>query len=284
MDRQRRIEIYRQTLEIVRKNGYEINGRRIMLPQEDSERMQQGTVFYNKEFHVNVPTIVGHTEVRVVNEDCLVAAKKLNDEGYLVAVLNMASRRNPGGGVTGGSGAQEENLFRRSNYFLSLYQFAPYAEEYGIRRSAHQYPLDRNFGGIYTPNATVFRDTEAAAYHLLEQPYQVSFIAVPALNRPALDRDGLIVRELIEPFKNKMRTLFRIGLQHGHDALVLGAWGCGAFHCPPRHVARLFHEVMMESEFKDKYKAITFAIIEDHNSKGVGNYKPFAEEFNGSSR
>jgi len=25
----------------------------------------------------------------------------------------MASRRHPGGGVTGGSGAQEENLFRR---------------------------------------------------------------------------------------------------------------------------------------------------------------------------
>lgn len=60
----------------------------------------------------------------------------------------------------------------------------------------------------------------------------------------------MIVRELIEPFKNKMRKLFRVGLQHGHDALVLGAWGCGAFHCPPQHVARLFHEVMMESEFE----------------------------------
>lgn len=283
MERQRRIEIYRQTLDIVRKNGYVVNGKKITLPKEDSERMQHGTVFYNKEFHVDAPAIDGHTKVRVVNEDCLVAAKELIDEGYHVAVLNMASRRNPGGGVTGGSGAQEENLFRRSNYFLSLYQFAPYAEEYGINRSAHQYPLDRTFGGIYTPDATIFRDTEAANYHLLEQPYQVSFIAVPALNRPALDRNGLIARELIEPFKNKMRTLFRIGLQHGHDALVLGAWGCGAFHCPPRHVARLFHEVMMESEFKDKYKAITFAIIEDHNSKGEGNYKPFADEFNGTT-
>lgn len=110
MDRQRRIEVYRQTFDIVRKNGYEVNGKKITLPREDDERMQQGTVFYDKEFHVEAPTINGHTDVRVVNEDCLVAAKELIDEGYHVAVLNMASRRNPGGGVTGGSGAQEENL------------------------------------------------------------------------------------------------------------------------------------------------------------------------------
>lgn len=219
MDRQRRIEVYRQTFDIVRKNGYEVNGKKITLPREDDERMQQGTVFYDKEFHVEAPTINGHTDVRVVNEDCLVAAKELIDEGYHVAVLNMASRRNPGGGVTGGSGAQEENLFRRSNYFLSLYQFAPYAEEYGIRKSTHQYPLDRTFGGIYTPDATVFRDTEAANYRLLEQPYHVSFIAVPALNRPELDRNGLIVRKLIEPFKTRCGRCFALA-----SSMVMTLW------------------------------------------------------------
>lgn len=279
MERQERIEIFKQTIDIVQKNGYFINGKRIILPEKNNELMQEGTVFYDKEFHVDAPMINNNTEIRVVNEDSLVAAKKLINLGYNVAVLNMASRKYPGGGVREGFGAQEENLFRRSNYYLSLYQFAPYATQYGINKSIHQYPLDRSFGGIYTPNATVFRDTEAADYQLLEQPYQVSFIAVPALSRPTIDNDGLIVPELIEPFKNKMRTLFRIGLQHGHDALILGAWGCGVFRCPPRHVARLFHEVMMENEFKNRYHTIVFAIIEDNNSKGEGNYKPFAEEF-----
>lgn len=56
----------------------------------------------------------------------------------------------------------------------------------------------------------------------------------------------MIANHHVEPIKNKIRTIFRIGLIHGHDSLVLGALGCGAFRNPPRHVARLFHEVMDE--------------------------------------
>ena len=63
------------------------------------------------------------------------------------------------------------------------------------------------------------------------------------------------------------------------DSIVLGAFGCGAFHNPPKHIARLFHEVIDEEEFKDKYKLIAFAILEDHNSPRGGNLQPFIEEF-----
>ena len=63
------------------------------------------------------------------------------------------------------------------------------------------------------------------------------------------------------------------------DSIVLGAFGCGAFHNPPKHIARLFHEVINEKEFKDKYKLIAFAILEDHNSPRGGNLQPFIEEF-----
>jgi hypothetical protein len=46
--------------------------------------------------------------------------------------------------------------------------------------------------------------------------------------------------------------------------------------------------VVMYKNNQDKYVNFTdsslIAIIEEHNSKGVGNYKPFAEEFNGSSK
>ena len=74
--------------------------------------------------------------------------------------------------------------------------------------------------------------------------------------------------------KNKNRTIYRIGILHGHDSLVLGAWGCGAFGNPPEQMAQLFIDVLNEDEFHGRYKDIRFAIIEDHNSRGR-NYQTF---------
>ena len=43
----------------------------------------------------------------------------------------------------------------------------------------------------------------------------------------------------------------------------------------------MFREVMEEPEFSGVFKHICFAIKEDHNSRGAGNYAPFAEVFSG---
>lgn len=277
-----RAEVFMHTVNVVKQGYYDTgSGERIEIP-DDSELIRN-TRFYKEEIPLVDSNRRFATEISVENIDCLLAAKRLQDEGFNVVVLNMASRQNPGGGVYGGAGAQEENLFRRSNLFRSMFQFAPYASQYGVHKSSCQYPLDRNFGGVYTPNALVFRDTEDNGYKLLGTPYCVSFIAVPAINRPELDADGMIAESLVEPVKNKMRTIFRIGFLHGHDALVLGALGCGAFRNPPRHVARLFHEILEEPEFKNIYRKIVFAILDDHNAykehNPEGNFKPFTEEF-----
>ena len=278
-----RAKEFRNTVEIVNQGHYvSESGKEYVFP--DEANMMRNTVFYEHEIHMgNFQQCDEQTIVEVQNIDCLYAGVQLREQGYNPAVLNMASRRNPGGGVTTGAGAQEETLFRRTNLFRSLYQFAPYAEQYGIKCSHHQYPLDRNFGGVYTPDAIYFRDSEQKGYAFLEKPVSLSFITVAGMNRPDLTTGGMIANHHVEPIKNKIRTIFRIGLVHGHDSLVLGALGCGAFRNPPRHVARLFHEVMDEPEFKDKYRRIIFAILDDHNANHkhnpVGNYRPFAEEF-----
>ena len=280
-----RAKEFRNTVEIVNQGHYVTeSGSEYVFPN-DADMMRR-TVFYDHEIPMIEKAKCGEqTIVEVQNIDCLYAGVQLKEQGYNPAVLNMASRRNPGGGVTTGAGAQEETLFRRTNLFRSLYQFAPYAEQYGIKPSHHQYPLDRNFGGVYTPEAIYFRESEQNGYALLEKPVSLSFITVAGMNWPDLTDDGMIANHHVEPIKNKIRTIFRMGLVHGHDSLVLGALGCGAFRNPPRHVARLFHEVMDEPEFKDKYRLIVFAILDDHNAhqkhNPEGNFKPFAEEFAG---
>ena len=140
--------------------------------------MEHDTKFYKKEFRVdNIAAREEETKVIVRNVDCLEEGVHLSREGYNPAILNMASRRMPGGGVMLGAGAQEESLFRRTNLFRSLYQFTEYFinhvwyKKYITPvRTGERYPLDRNFGGIYTPGALLFREDEQHGYKLMESP------------------------------------------------------------------------------------------------------------------
>jgi uncharacterized protein (TIGR02452 family) len=64
---------------------------------------------------------------------------------------------------------------------------------------------------------------------------------------------------------------------------VLGAFGCGAFRNPPRHMAELFKEVFQEREFQNRFPFVIFAILSDHNSwkehNPEGNVLPFTSVF-----
>lgn len=244
---------------------------------------------YKEEVKLDPLQVAGFdTKLSVVNNDCLVVGKQMQDEGLNPAVLNMASAYRPGGGVLNGARAQEECIFRRSNLFMSLYLFdrqmydmviEPNKDDmYDLNFIQQGYPMDENFGGIYSADVTVFKDGE---YKWLYDPYQTAFISVAAMNINRALRQGeqiLVGGRLSERAvaitKNKIRTIYRIGILHGHDSLVLGAWGCGAFGNPPEQMAQLFVDVLNEDEFRGRYKDIRFAIIEDHNSKGR-NYQTF---------
>jgi uncharacterized protein (TIGR02452 family) len=278
-----RAEIVRQTVEIVRSGGYMLNEKEIAI---DNTEIAVNTEFFDTPFSLTETEYVHDTRFSVIEADCLEAAELLLKAGYHPCVLNMASRQNPGGGVVNGSGAQEENLFRRSNLFASLYQFAGYAAQYGIAKNRKQYPLDQNCGGIYSQNVTVFRSSENSGYALLDAPFQVSVVSVAAINRPELTESGgqlRIAQHLIEPAKEKMRTILRIAGKYNHNALVLSAFGCGAFCNPPEHIAELFREVFTETEFKNRFSLVVFAVISDQNSHRYhnpnGNFEPFRKVF-----
>lgn len=278
-----RIEVYRNTLDIVRNGQYETSqGERVSLDNTDA--LISGSRFYDQELLMSINDSERYlTHVEVVNNDCLAVAQALSIGADAVCVLNLANRRNPGGGVISGCGAQEEYLFRCSDYYRSLYQFAHYAEQYGLPLSEkYRYPMDRNFGGVFSPGVTIFRGCEEKGYPLLAQPWKVNMIAVAGMNRPELEYtndESRVASYLVPGVKNKMRTIFRIARENNQKTLVLGALGCGAFRNPPRHTAEMFREVMEEPEFSGAFKHICFAIKEDHNSRGAGNYAPFAEVF-----
>lgn len=280
--RELRKAIFWETYNIV-ENAYITEDRKVAI---SNNHVTESAVFYDSPSKLSATEISYNTQFEVVNDDCLVVIKSLNEAGYNPCVLNMASRQNPGGGVLKGSGAQEENLFRRSNLYVSMYQFAKYAQKYGFEKNKYQYPLNRNTGGIYSPGITVFRSTEAEGYELLKQPYIVSVVSVAAINAPdtVIENGELrIANHHEEPTKEKIRTILRIAGLNGHDSLVLSAFGCGAYRNPPKHVAELFKVVFDEAEFKNRFRQVTFAIIDDYNAgkehNQDGNYLPFKRVF-----
>jgi uncharacterized protein (TIGR02452 family) len=85
-----------------------------------------------------------------------------------------------------------------------------------------------------------------------------------------------------ETMRQRIHTTLEMAYRNDHDAVVLGALGCGAFCNPPEHIAEIFHEVI-HSEYPGCFKEIVFAVFDDHNSghkhNPEGNYLPFKNRF-----
>ena len=95
------------------------------------------------------------------------------------------------------------------------------------------------------------------------------------------NENGGFTSEGEEIMRNKIRTIYRMGVEHGNDVLVLGGWGCGAYKLPVADVAHLFRVVLEEPEFKNKFRLVAFAIMEStKKTTGIdGKYAPFYREF-----
>lgn len=280
-----RRQVYASTLMLVKRGRYHTaSGGLVELGRIVNPQAQADNVFVDHEITLR-PSLErnsGEVRIAVVNDDCLALARRLHatDPTDDICVLNMASSRNPGGGVWGGAGAQEEYLFRCTDYYRFLYQYANNFDPqvYHVQRNAHhRYPLDPLYGGIYSHGVTVFRDTEANGYALLDSPVRLNFVAVAAFHFN--ERCDAIPQPYVEPTKDKIRLMLRLAANNGQRRLVLGAFGCGAFHNEPHHMAQLFRQVIHESEFQGLFTSISFAVIEDHNS--TNNYTAFRDVLEG---
>ena len=282
MTRDERVAIYENTVRIVKK-GFYVSPKGKEIEITDTDKMVDGTKFYGKKVVIDYDSLPKYeTKIEVIDNDCLYAAKDLIDKGLNPCVLNMASFHTPGGGVTRGSSAQEESIFRRTNIFKSLYQFNEIGSAYGIKQREERYPLDYNFGGIYTPNVTVFKASEGDDCILLEEPYKIGVVSVAAVKNPRVE-NGKLVPWVVDTLKCKIRQILDIALENGHDSIVLSAFGCGAYKTPPTEMARLFKEILSRDDYKNAFKAISFAIINVKSTNGEhnpqGNFEPFREAF-----
>lgn len=262
-----RVELYRETQQFCR-NGYFIGDKLCKLDKGLTESMKAGTVTESYDLPIDLDEYPTYDDAVVTVEDRDVCdlAKEFLDEGLNPVALNLANAHEPGGGVKSGCGAQEESIFRRSNYYQA-------AEG----RKSDFYPIKKG-NVIYSPSVQIFRTKETdfkqvkrkAGYQLTEA-YPMSFIAAAGYD---LRCEKVSDKTFEKGTKRNIRCILQTALRHGHDSIVLGALGAGAFKNDPVKVATWFNEAL-KGEFKGKFKKVSFAIIygEDTTNKD-GTVRP----------
>jgi len=172
-------------------------------------------------------------------------------------VLNLADNFNPGGIVQMGSGAQEESLFRRTNYCRSL--------------KTEFYPLI-NDELIYSPGISVIKTSERTGWKSLytnnnnNNLPKIAFVACPGIHNPRIIWVGgekRLIESDVVMLKQKIRTIIQTAVKCKHETIILGALGCGAWKNPPKHVAEIFKDVLYE--YNGAIVNFYFAILTTRN-------------------
>ena len=295
---QLQVTVMLNTFASIRQKRYFIRDREVKLNLNSDMK----TIVYDhqsileKSEKMPTRTPFPRTSISVVGDDCVVVYENLVRRGKNPLLLNMASATSPGGGYRKGDGAQEENLFRRSDYFRSLDVdldgFLPQrSQRFLCTRDGRVEPLSQphkmypmeEYGAIYTSGITFFRHSQDAGYEYLDKPLEnVCAVAMAAYRDPKLDRKYLACQPAVGTRK-KIENIFTIAYHHGHDSIVLSAFGCGAFRNPPIHIAKIFQSVI--EQYAGFFETIVFAIIDDHNAgqrlNPEGNFKPFVDVLDG---
>jgi len=209
--------------------------------------------------------------VEVTSERSGAACARLAAEGLRVAVLNFANPVVPGGGYLRGARAQEEALCRCSSLYECL--CAPQVEAYYEESVAFDGALALDHV-IVSPRVPFHRDESLS---LLEQPFfaDVLTCAAPCLGWMIARETGgsAMVSELAPVFARRCLAIVAAAHDTGADAVVLGAFGCGAFGNDPVLVAGAFAAALERIALP----RVVFAVWT--SSSETANYDAFAGRF-----
>lgn len=261
-----------EAVDIIEAGRYVSPSGRLVRIGTEIERSKSGTVSYPPDRDCPRPASgVRSTHVRVLRATTLDAAVGLDRQGLRPAALNFASALTPGGGFLVGARAQEESLCWSSALYACLADNEMYA--YHLQRDD---PIYSDYV-LYSPDVPVFRGSDGA---LLEEPWACSFLTSPApIATLDLTQRSDGAARLEQAFASRIAKVLAVAARHGHETLVLGAWGCGAFGNDPVMVARRFREAL-RGPFAGVFSEVVFAIHDASGSRA--RLAPFEDAFGAS--
>lgn len=204
--------------------------------------------------------------MEVTEETTQVAAHRLVQlEGVdRLALLNFASARNPGGGFINGAKAQEEDVTRCSSLHPCLMKPSvwPY---YEANRETDSLLYTDHL--VYSPDVPFFR---TRSRDLIELPFVASILTGPAPNAGQVLRQDQHDSAAIEAtLRRRAGKILAAAQHHGHETLLLGAWGCGVFMNDAAIVADAFGEWLASPCFRGAFERVVFAVYDRTKDRRV---------------
>lgn len=194
-----------------------------------------------------------------------------------VAMLNFANGVRIGGGFLHGARAQEEDLCRCSALYPCI-----------ASQNAQAFYVENHCTGsalvsdalIVSSLVPFFRDDTSPSLAFLDAPFLATVITAAAPDRGWLTAQ--VESQLVKPvsdddiaalFVRRAKAIIAAAHDDGADALILGAWGCGAFGNDPVVVAAAFAQAL--DEIGACVPRVVFAVWPEHKP----NYAVFRARF-----
>lgn len=191
--------------------------------------------------------------VEVIKARTLEEASKFDYSKEKVAILNFANNHSPGGSPFS-AGAQEESICRCSTLYPLLKKLKN--EFYEYHAKLYKRGIIDHFGNddiIYSPEVLGIKTDESEPKPLDEKDYfkfDVITCAAPQLGWTYdLDRYKKTIYQ-------RIKRILDVAQDNKVEVLILGAFGCGAFHNPPEIVSKAFNDQIRNYNFK----RVVFAI------------------------
>ena len=187
------------------------------------------------------------TNIQVINQDVIKTTIELynqiqsNSDKSKILVLNLASKKHFGGGVENGAMAQEEELFRKTDY--------------GIHKGSELYPLSLN-EFVFTSKVSIVKDEFYNKIHP-NNIFQVDMLAMSALYNPVII-DGKLSKSDYDLTFSKIDNIFKFAISNSNTNLILGAIGCGVFYNPPLEIIEMFNKCLQK--YNGHFENIIFSV------------------------
>lgn len=226
-----------------------------------------------------------YQRVTVTQRDCIAVALEVAAASTAPPVLmDAASRGHFGGGYENGARAQEEELCRRSNLAHCM------DPQHGFTRVL--YPLEPT-ACIYVPSVQFFRAgaEDDYAVHVQDDGRTVRTttlaVGIVAATRNPVLVSGKLRPDIAENTQEAVANFLHCARIHGHKDVVVVPLGCGAYHNPPGHIAKIFDAALSQTlpdgtTLGDCFDRIIFSVLDfptGQTQTMTNNFPIFAHYF-----